>query len=428
MNMKPYLISFLLIMWIASTDAQFSMTPDRFTPEFLWKLGRVSEPQVSADGKTILYGVTWYNLEENKGNRDLYSVQIDGGGERKVSSLAGSEINGIFRPDGLKIAYLSAIGGSMQIYEANPDGSDPVKISNVNGDIGGFSYSPKGNHILYTMRVKLDKSPNDLYPDLPKANARIETDLMYRHWDSWSDFSYSHIFISTVVNGKMETGKDIMEGERYDSPMLPWGGMEQIAWSPDGNLIAYTCKKMTGKEYSVSTNSEIYLYDLGKNTTVNISKGMMGYDQDPVFSPDGRKIVWRSMERDGFEADKDRIIIYHIDSGKSEDFSRTFDQSSANFVWAQDSKTLFFLSGHHGTTQIYFLNLANKGIKQLTSGMHDYVNITLAGKELIGARQSMLAPTELFRIDFSGKEKQLTFTNTELLKTVRSATVDNHNR
>jgi dipeptidyl aminopeptidase/acylaminoacyl peptidase len=150
----------------------------------------------------------------------------------------------------------------------------------------------------------------------------------------------------------------------------------------------------------------------------------MGYDQDPVFSPDGKKIVWRSMARDGFEADKDRIMIYNIDSGKTEDYSSTFDQSSSNFVWSQDSKTLFFLSGHHGTTQIYFLNLSNKGIKKLTEGMHDYVNITLAGKELIGARQSMLAPTELFRIDFTGKEKQLTFTNTELLKTVRSATVE----
>lgn len=422
--MKTFIALLACVILFYNAIAQLSMGPDRFTPEFLWKLGRVSEPQVSPDGKSVLYGITQYKLEDNKGNRDLYSISLTGGEAKKVTSAAGSELNGVFRPDGLKIAYLSAADGSMQIYEANPDGSEPTKISAVNGDIGGFSYSPKGNYILYTLRVKLDKTVNDLYPDLPKANARLETDLMYRHWDSWSDYSYSHIFIAAVTDGKMGQGTDIMEGERFDSPMLPWGGMEQISWSPDGNLVAYTCKKLTGKEYSLSTNSEIYLYDINKNITTNISKGLMGYDQDPVFSPDGKRIVWRSMARDGFEADKDRIMIYNIDSGKTEDYSSTFDQSSSNFVWSQDSKTLFFLSGHHGTTQIYFLNLSNKGIKKLTEGMHDYVNITLAGKEIIGARQSMLAPTELFRIDFTGKEKQLTFTNTELLKTVRSATVE----
>lgn len=228
---KLFLIALSALIFL-HTEAQQSMTPERFTPEFLWKLGRVSEPQLSPDGKNVMYGITRYDLAENKGNRDLFLIPVTGGDSRNITSSKGSEYNGVYKPDGTKIAYLASKNGSMQIFEANPDGSGVIQISDVNGDITGFSYSPSGNAILYTLRVKLDQSVNDMYPDLPKANARIETDLMYRHWDSWSDYSYSHIFIASIVQGKMAAGVDIMQGERFDSPMLPWGGMEQIAWNP----------------------------------------------------------------------------------------------------------------------------------------------------------------------------------------------------
>ena len=403
--------------------AQPTVSSPRYTPELLWKLGRVSEPQISPDGNTVLYGITWYELAANKGKRDLYTIPVNGGEARKITSFKGSESNGIFRPDGKKIGYLSAESGSMQIWEMNPDGSDTIQISHVNGDITGFAYAPAGNSLLYTMRVKLDKTVNDLYPDLPNANARLETDLMYRHWDSWSDFSYSHIFVASYAGGKMGDGMDIMKDERFDCPMLPWGGMEQITWSPDGRLVAYCCKKMTGKEYSLSTNSDIYLYDLQQNTTKNISSSNRGYDQDPVFSPDGKKIVWRSMEREGFEADKDKIMIYDLEKDTFSDFSKGFDQSSGSFVWSTDSKQVYFLSGIQGTEQIFSLNTLSGEIKQLTSGIHDYVSFVVAGKGLIGARQSMLYPTELFRIDPTGKETQLTFTNADILKDVHSAKV-----
>jgi dipeptidyl aminopeptidase/acylaminoacyl peptidase len=400
------------------------MTPNRYTPELLWKLGRVSEPQVSPDGKTVLYGVTWYNLEENKGNRDLYSIPVAGGSPTKVTSMKGSELNGIFRPDGKKIAFLSAANGSMQIWEANPDGTQPECISKTEGDITGFSYSPDMTKVLYTQRVKLDKTPNDMYPDLPKANARIEDDLMYRHWDSWSDYSYSHIFVASYINGKIENAKDIMEGQRFDSPMLPWGGMEQICWSPQSDKIAYVCKKMVGKAYALSTNSDIYMYNLQSGLETNISQGIAGYDQDPVFSPDGKKIVWRSMARDGFEADKDRIMISELATGKYYDYSGSFDQNANNFEWAPDNKSIYFLSPVKGTVQVYNLNLTTKGIKQITSGNWDYLGIKVAGKELITPKQSMLWPTEIYKTDALGKETQLTYTNVDILKNIRSAKVE----
>lgn len=423
--MKKHIFLFLSLFAIATIlFAQQSMTPNRYTPELLWKLGRVGDVQVSPDNKTLLYGITWYNLTENKGNRDLYSLPVTGGNPVKITNFKGSEGNGIFRPDGKKIAFLSSESGSMQIWEANPDGSSPSCISNTGGDISGFSYSPDMKYILYTQRVKLDKSVNDMYPDLPKANARIEDDLMYRHWDSWSDFSYSHIFVAPYTDGKVETGKDIMAGQRFESPMAPWGGMEQIGWSAQCDKISYTCKKMTGVGYATSTNSEIYVYDLKTNTETIVSKGIAGYDQDPVFSPDGKKLVWRSMARDGFEADKDRIMIYDFAIGKYSDYSGNFDQNASNFTWSADGKNLYFLSPIHGTVQIYSLSLASKEIGQISKGNWDYLSIALAGKDIITTKQSMLMPTEIYEIDVASNETQLSFTNKTILKDIRSAKVE----
>jgi len=417
---------FITVLFLFIVNVLFSQqnsVSNRYTPELLWKLGRVSDIQVSPDNQSVLYGVNWYNLSENKGNRDLYMLPVAGGIAKKITSFKGSENNGIFRPDGKKIAFLSAESGISQIWEVNTDGSNPVCISQTEGDISGFSYSPDMKHILYTQRVKLDKTPNDQYPDLPKANARIEDDLMYRHWDSWADYSYSHIFIASYEDGKMGSGIDIMENQRFESPMAPWGGMEQICWNPESDQIAYTCKKLTGLEYSVSTNSEIYLYNLNSGKETNISQGIAGYDQDPVFSPDGKSIVWRSMARDGFEADKDRIMIYDCDNKKYEDYSAKFDQGSNNYTWSADGRTLYFLSSVHGTVQIYSLKPESGEIKQESKGSWDYLSIKLAGNEIITAKQSMLNPTEIYKLDASGKETQLSFTNREILANVKSAKV-----
>lgn len=432
MQMKKLFNITLLLSLVFAAKAQQSIAQNRYTPELLWKLGRVSEIQISPDAKTILYGVTWYNLAENKGNRDLYTLAVSGGNPIKVTSFKGSELNGVFRPDGKRIAFLSTESGSMQIWEMDIDGSNLIQISNTNGDITGFSYSPNMKHILYTQRVKLDNTPNELYPDLPKANARIEDDLMYRHWDSWADYSYSHIFIGNYPEGvsktgsdkRMNSGKDIMLGQRFESPMAPWGGMEQICWSPKSDKIAYTCKKLTGIEYSKSTNSEIYVFDLQTSSESIISKGNAGYDQDPVFSPDGNKIVWRSMARDGFEADKDRIMIYDFLTSKYQDYSENFDQISNNFKWSKNNQQIYFLSSVKGTVQIYRLNIQTKEIVKITNGNWDYLSFDLAGNDIIASKQSMLNPTEIYKLDATGNEIQLSFTNKEVLKDIKSAKVE----
>ena len=418
--MKKQILSLVIIFL---STFYFSNAQNSFTPELLWKLHRISELQISPDGKTLLYGISAYKLEENKGERNLFTLPVSGGAPTQLTHVRGNIFNGMYRPDGQRIGYLAAESGIMQIWETGINGDNTQKITQSVEDINGFSYSPDLKNLVFVKRIKLDKTVNDLYPDLPLADARIETDLMYRHWDTWSDFSYSHIFVAPYHDGKIGEAQDIMGGELFESPMSPFGGMEQIAWSNDGTKLAYVCKKLKGMDYALSTNSDIYIYNLHDKTTTNISKGMLGYDQDPSFSPDGSKIVWRSMETPGYESDKDRIMIYDFSSGNAKDFSADFDQNAGNFKWTKDGKQLYFISGTKGTEQVFVLNLAKNDFSQVTHGDFDYQSIVLSGNQVIGLKMSMCMPTEIFRINPERAEIQLSFVNRDVLSQVKSAKV-----
>lgn len=420
MKIRSLLIVVLALVSVTAFAQQRSMTP-----EDLWKLGRVSDVQLSPNGKSILYGITKYDLKKNTGNRNLYTIPVKGGNPVMITNFSGSEYNGVWRPDGKKIAFISAKNGSPQIWESSVNGKMKKIISDEKEGVVGFSYSPKGDKILMVKSVKLERSPQEIYSDVPENTAMIFDDLMYRHWDSWHDYSYNHIFVADYNDGKISNVTDIMSFEHFDSPGNPWGGMEQIAWSEDGKYIAYTCKKLKGKEYALSTNTDIYLYNVETQSTRNLSKGNMGYDQDPVFSPDNKKIVWRSMETPGFEADKDRIHVYDMATRRITDYSEGFDQSSSNFVWGEDSNELFFLSGYHATYQIYKLDLESKEITQITEGRHDYQEFQYNKKMLIGTKMAMDMPTEIYSINLkNGKEEALTETNKSLLKEIEMGKVE----
>ena len=388
-----------------------------FNPELMWRLGRISEVVVSPDGKSLLFGISRYTLSTNKGNRDLYTMPAAGGEPLRITTNEGSELNARWKPDGSGVAYLALTEGSYQLWESAADGSSARQVTTIEGGISGFEYSPDMNHLLFIKDVKMDATPQEIYPDLPESNVIIANDLMYRHWDNWHDYAYSHIFYAQyAANGKISTGTDIMEGERFDAPMLPWGGMEQLCWSPDGSKIAYTCKKLNGKEYALNTNSEIYLFDLASNRTINLSEqGFDGYDWDPVFSPDGTKLVWRSMEEPGFEADRERIIMYDMAASTAVELTQGFDQSSTNYLWSPDGSSLYFISGIQATYQIYTMDIASRQIRQITQGDHDYQSIGWAGDRIIGTKMSLSMPTEIFSIDIAtGKEQQLSRVNDDV--------------
>ena len=394
---------------------EIKLTSKLMTPEVLWSFGRVSEPQVSPDKSTILYGITFYDVPQNKGNRELYTIGTDGKNKKRITTTKFSEYNALWRPDGKKIGFISAESGSMQLWEMNSDGSDRKQISSTDGGITGFLYSPDGKKVIYTAEVAIDKTVKDIYPDLPKASGKILTDLMYRHWDSWVE-SYSHLFIADYTGDKLINDIDIMKDEPYETPLKPFGGMEQITVSPDSKVVAYTSRKKKGKEYAVSTNSDIYLYEIATKKITNLTEGMLGYDVAPVYSPNGKKIAWQSMERDGYESDKNRLFVYDFDSKTKTDFTKNFDQNAENLAWSDDSKSIFFTSDFHATDEIYRLNLPDGGFIKLTTGIHNYTGVIPAGDKLIATRMSMSMPTEIYLVDIqTGKETQITFTNKDLM-------------
>src|SRR3569832_1314813 len=287
--------------------------------------------------------------------------------------------------------------------------------------------------IWYSADIKVDKTVRELNTDLPKTNGGIYDDLMYRHWDTWADGNYSHIFVAGFGNGKIDSPKAIMAGERYDSPMNPDGGEEQVSWSADGKMLAYTCKNLFGKEYAVSTNSGIYVYDVAKQTTTNIADGLPGYDKDPRFNPEGTKIIWRCQTAPGNEADLQRLYIYDVSTKKRGQLIKDFDYNVESAEWNKKGNRIYFIAGIHATENIFSYDVSmgtKEPLKQITKDEADHLSFSFSvnakGEDvMVTARQSISEPTEIFSIDLkNGTTKQITFTNREVLSTIKLARVE----
>lgn len=395
----------------------------RMTPEALWAMGRIGGVSVSPDGKKIVYTVGYYSVAENKSNREVFVMNADGSENKRITSTKVSENETAWIKGGSKIAFLSSESGSSQLWEINADGSERKQLSNYEGDIEGFSVSPDGKKVLFIAQVKTIKGTVDKYPDLPKATGIIVTDLMYKHWDEWVTTA-PHPFVADFDGSSLQNITDVLEGEPYESPMKPFGGIEQLAWNNTSDKVAYTCRKKTGKDYALSTNSDIYIYDLKTKETQNISEGMMGYDTNPQYSPDGKSIAWLSMEHDGYESDQNRLFVMNLETGEKRFVSKAFDSNVDGFCWSSDAKKIYFTGVWHATSQIYSLNLKDNSVKPLTEGVHDYGSIALCGKNLIAKRHSMSMADEIYSVDLKGKATQLTFENKSIYDQVEMGKVE----
>jgi dipeptidyl aminopeptidase/acylaminoacyl peptidase len=403
---------------------ELKLQTDRLTPEVLWALGRVGEFEVSPDKKQVLFSITYFDVDRDKSNRELYIMTIDGKDIKQLTQTPQNEFNYIWRPDGKKIGYISTADGSAQVWEMNPDGSGKTRISDFEGGINGFRYSTDGSKIAFSAEVKLeDPRTKELYEGLPLTNAKIYNKMMFRHWDEWRE-TYSHLFIADLQGGKLANPVDLMQGEPYDFPNKPFGGMEDLSWHPNGKLLAYSCHKKDGKAYAISTNSDIYVYDLDSKLTVNFTDGLMGYDNAPVYSPDGKYMAWSSMERDGYEADKNRLMVYNLETKSRVDYTGFFDNDAEHLVWSDDSKLVYFVSYWYGAKEIFSLNLDGT-ITQLTNGVHDFTAAQPAGDRLIATMMTMSLPTEIFSVPIAGgQETQLTFTNKAILDQLTLAKIE----
>ena len=392
-----------------------SLSSPIMTPEVLWSFGRISDVQVSPARDKLLYGVSYYDIPLNKNNRELFVLDLKSKQTKQITFTPGGEYNALWRPDGKKIGFISYESGTGQLWEMNPDGSDRTQVTRVEGGITGFQYSPDQSQLMYTRQVKMDKTAADLYPDLPKASGRIIDDLMYRHWDHWID-DYSHIFIASYHEEGITDPVDIMEGEKWESPVRPFGGMEQIAWSPDSKKLAYASKKLRGRDYTLSTNADIYLYNLIDGTTRNLTEGMSGFDASPVFSPDGSMIAWESMERDGYESDQLRLFILNLSTGERRWLSKGFDQNVHGLSFSAEGNYIYFISNDQGTDEIYTIHSLTGDIKKISSGVHNYTSVTPLDNLLVATRQSMSKPEEIYLVNKeTGDAEEISFENKHLL-------------
>jgi len=396
----------------------------RMTPEVLWSFGRIGSLQVSPDNSKILYSVSYYSIPENKGNSELFVMNINGSNKKQITETATKEVAAKWMKDGEKIAFLSSESGSMQLWIMKADGSERKQITEREGGITDFIFSPDETKILFVADVKFGERTMDKYPDLPKASGIIVNDLMYKHWDEWVT-TIPHPFVADFNENKISNETDILKDEPYESPMKPFGGIEQLAWSPDGKTVAYTCRKKTGKEYAISTNSDIYFYNLESGKTVNKTEGMMGYDQNPVFSPDGKWLAWESQERDGCESDKVRLFAMNLETGIKLNISANFDQNSEGLSWTADSKSIYFISCWHAVTQIYRADIADSLIVPITVGTHDYEAVVPAGEKLIALKHSMSKPNEVYVVNpKTGIDTELSFENKEILAQLKMGKVE----
>ena len=392
----------------------------RMTPEALWAMGRIGSVAVSPDEKQIAYSVAYYSVPENKSNNELFVMNADGSSNRQITRNSWQESQPVWIKDGKKIAFLCNESGSSQVWEMNPDGTERKQLTRYEGDIEGFAFSPDGKKLLFIAQVKTVQSTADKHPDLPKATGIIVTDLMYKHWDEWVTTA-PHPFVADFDGNGISNVQDILDGEPYESPMKPWGGIEQLAWSPASDKVAYTCRKKTGLAYAVSTNSDIYIYDLATGKTENITEENKGYDTNPQYSPDGKYIAWQSMERDGYEADLNRLFVMDLATGEKRFVSRAFESNVDAFLWNKDSQSIYFIGVWHGETQIYNIDLAdNDSLNRLTDGMHDYASLALCGDKLIAKRHSMSMGDEIYAVNNTrsgnafAKAEQLTFENKQI--------------
>ena len=407
------------------------------TPEIMWKMGRIGGAVLSPDGSRLVYSVTHYDLASNRGVTVLCLRDMESGETVNLTDTTSNSSDPQWSADGRSIYFLSDRGGSSQIWVMNASGSDVRQVSSFAKDVEGFGISPAGDKLFYVQRVQTaDRRSADVHKDMPKSNARIYDDIMCRHWNYWDEGEYMHIFVGDMRGGRAAEGVDIIgAGNGWDAPLAPYFDMEEIAWSPDGSMLAYTCKPLTGRDYAVSTDSDIFVYVTGEGKTQNICKPVSaadgvtelphkgfpfaGYDKYPVWSPDGHYVAFRSQEKAGYESDKERLFVFDCHTAEVRYLTPDFDYNATNVVWENDG-TLLFIAPIEATHQICRLRMDGSQPEVLTHGDHDINAFTFGGGRIVATLTKISQAAELFEVDgATGELTQISNVNAEIYDNIK---------
>lgn len=417
-----------------------NLPTDRLTPELLWSMGRIGSAILSPDKTNILYTVTTYNISENRGYSAIYILNSETKETKKLTvNTSKSESDANFIENGRKIVFLCADdNGTSQLWMMNTDGSNRKCISSEKTDVNGYLFSPDEKYVVLIHDVPTETSIIKNDDDLPKATGMVINELMYKHWDRYVR-SIPHPFIANFDGSQITNARDILDGQPYESPMCPFGGIEEFAWSPDSKSLAYVMRKKTGRDYAISTDSDIFLYNLETGKTKNLCKPEnykapvvnatsslkhqiqynenedynLGYDDKPKFSPNGKYIAWTSMKHDGYESDRTRLCVFEFSTGSKTYVTETFDSGVNDFVWDDNSKELYFSGVWHGKTNLYKTNLKGE-VSKITDEVCDYtlVDVDSRQNKLLTKKQSMSMADDIFFVDIKkGTSYQLTNIN-----------------
>lgn len=417
-----------------------NLPTDKLTPELLWSMGRIGSTVLSPDKTNILYTVTTYNISENRGYSAIYILNSETKETKKLTvNTSKSESDANFIENGRKIVFLCADdNGTSQLWMMNTDGSNRKCISSEKTDVNGYLFSPDEKHVVLIHDVPTETSIIKNDDDLPKATGMVINELMYKHWDRYVR-SVPHPFIANFDGSQVTNARDILDGQPYESPMCPFGGIEEFAWSPDSKSLAYVMRKKTGRDYAISTDSDIFLYNLETGKTKNLCKPEnykapvvnatsslkhqiqynenedynLGYDDKPKFSPNGKYIAWTSMKHDGYESDRTRLCVYEFSTGSKTYVTETFDSGVNDFVWDDNSKELYFSGVWHGKTNLYKTNFKGE-VSKITDEVCDYtlVDVDSRQNKLLTKKQSMSMADDIFFVDIKkGTSYQLTNIN-----------------
>ena len=416
----------------------------RLTPEVMWKMSRAGSSSLSPDGKTLLYAQTDYNMAQNRGVTTIWVQDMASGAVTRLTDTASNNADPKWSADGRKIYFLSDRSGSMQVWRMNAAGGDATQVTGSGGgegvpDVEGFGVSPDEKHIWWVQAVQTARrKSSDVYKDMDKSKARIYDDLMARHWDYWDEGSYRHIFIGELGKGLVTGGTDIMPDAQWDAPLAPYFDMAEIAWNNAGTMLAYTCKPLTGTEYAVSTDSDIFVYVLESGVTQNICKPvnvntgepvasdkavMAGYDKYPVWSPDDTKIAFLSQSRAGNESDKARLFLYDCRTGEMQDLTEDFDYNAMNVVWEGNDR-IWFIAPIEATHQICRISPSVGEVEVVTRGDHDINAFSMAGDRIVAEMCTISMATEFFGVDpADGTLTQLSAINKPVYDNIRMGEV-----
>ena len=357
---------------------QESFAQKPMSAETLWELGRVSAEGLTPDGSTLVYGVSNYSFENNKSEKNLFLLSLKNRQSVQFTQEEGGESVVKIDPNGDVIYLLKG-----QLWKKNVKGGEAVQLTDIEGGLQNVKFSPDGKYILFSKAVLVKKYHSiDKYEDLPKSNIFVYDNLDYRHWDTFNDGRFNHPFVATYENGQIGEGIDLLDGQPFYSPTAPFGGAEDYVWSPDSQSVLYVCKKKFGNAYATSTNTDIYRYDLKTSGTENLTQGMAGYDTHPVFSPDGNRLTWLSMKTDGYEADKNDILLMDQVTGRKLNLTSHWDGTVNSFSWSKDGKKIYFVAATRGTIQLFSVNVPTNlnvrslpTIQQISEGQYDITGI-----------------------------------------------------